>query len=246
MTTLSRSLAPGASIAPGSFHDGSAATSHPSAASAYNLTRSTAPYLARSASQLSASAHTSGTGSFAVSGRPATPGTTHQSIGSVVNAAAGVFSPAGTVSPAYASQGSGSFFLPHNGGLYTPPQPSVGPVVGRIPDNVHVSPGTPQPTGPSSNNSGGAGASGSNNGNQNYGSSPQGTLESGQLGNLLYALLGPAGTGVTPGDAGLQVTPVSPTTTTTGPNVMVGLLALGALAGIGWYYVKHRKKGGAE
>jgi hypothetical protein len=228
---LPRSMAPG-NIAPGSFHESSASTSHASAASAFNVTRSTAPYLARSASVASASAHTSGTGSFAVSGKPATPGTAHGSIAASVHSAG---LPFGFPNPLA------------TGWPFTP-------IAGHIPDTTHVTPpppgGTPYQSHtppPSSSGSGGnsgnSGGNNSENGNQNYGSSPQGTLESGALGNLLYDLLGPAGTGVTPGDAGLQVTPTSPTTTTSSPNMMVGLLALGVLAGVGWYYLKQRKKG---
>jgi hypothetical protein len=219
-------MAPG-NIAPGSFHESSAATSHGSAASAFNLTRSTAPYLNRTASVATPSAHTSGTGAYAASGLPATPGTAHGSIAATVQSAGIMF------------------------GFPNPATTPNFPVAGRIPDNTNV---TPPPTGtvppptatpPSSTSttSANSGSSNSETGNQNYGSSPQGTLESGALGNLLYDLLGPAGTGATPGDAGLQVTPTSPTTTTSSPNVMVGLLALGVLAGVGWYYLKERKKG---
>jgi hypothetical protein len=234
---LPRSGPPGG-IAPGGFHESSAATAHPSAASVYNPTRSTMPHLANTASPLSASAHTSGTGSFEVSGLPATPGTVHRSIASVVNESAGAFMRAPV------SAAAAPFGFPN------PATTPNFPIAGRIPDLVHVTtPSTPNASGgssggsSSSGNSGGTNTNNSNNGNQNYGSSPEGTLESGALGNLLYDLLGPAGTGVTPGDAGLSVTPVSPTTTTSSPNVMVGLLALGVLAGVGWYYLKERKKG---
>lgn len=240
-TTVARSLAPGASVAPGSFHDGSAASSHNSAASAFNNVRSTAPHLNNQAPS-NASADASGTGRLAVSGKPASPGTQHTPISQSVNAAAAVFSPAGVLSTGYKALSGllvpiGSGISPILGGNSDPA--GAGLVAGHIPDNVHV---VPQPVVPvSSGNSGG-----STGGSSSPSSSPQDTLDSSNLGNLLYDLLGPASTGVTPGDAGLQVTPVTPTTSSTSPNVLVGLLALGVLAGIGWYYLKERKKGSAH
>jgi hypothetical protein len=225
-------MAPGQSVAPGSFHDGAAPTSHNSAASAFNLTRATAPYLSRTATPLSTSAHSSGVGSFKVSGLPATPGTAHTPIERSVGA--------GTAASASGATPFGFPTVPAPNAVNVAVHNAL-VVAGRIPDNVHVNPPTVVP--PSGQTSGNSN-NGSGNGNQNYGSSPEGTLESGQLGNLLYALLGPAGTGVTPGDAGLQVTPVSPTTTTTSsPNVMVGLLILGVLAGAGYFWWRSRKKG---
>jgi hypothetical protein len=217
--SLTHSMAPGASIMPGSFHESSAATAHPSAASVYNRTVAVAPYLGRTATPITPSAAASGTGRYKTSGLPSIPGTTNTPIAHAVNAASDFMAPIG--SP-----------IRSPGGI---------PTVSTRPVAITGSPSSSGTSG-GSNTSSAGGSSGSNTGNQNLGASPEGTLESSQLGNLLYDLLGPASTGATPGDAGLSVTPVSPTTTTTsGPNVIIGFLFVGALAGIGWYYWKEHK-----